>query len=281
MPSISIFATGRAALACAAMLAPGIPIAAGSQLRPLSPIPWQVLAEPAALSAEIGISRLNDQRASLAGTSGNLWELGNVALAWRTGRVVVELAGTGQRLFHEHERFAEPLADVRSSDDDRRHDSGDYRISTVLRLTPDSWPGRAALRFGTRLPTTDNKTGLDRDAVDFFATVGGSLADRRFGASAEAGLGIHGTREPRFEQDDLFLYAVKAEYRALPITPSIELVGQKHGASHSAIRGVEDLGELRVGLRYGSRRWLRVEIVKGYETFSPSAGLIFTAGFIR
>lgn len=262
------------------ILAVAVPESAMSQLRPLSPIPWRMLSEPATLSAEIGLSRLNDQRASLAGTSGTLWELGNVAVAWRTGRVVLEVAGTGQRLFHEQERFAEPLSDVRPSDD-RRHDSGDYRISTVLRLTPDSWPAKAALRFGTRLPTTGNETGLDRDAVDFFATVGGSLAKRRFGVSADIGLGIHGTRESRFEQDDLFLYAARAEYRAPPITPSVELVGQKHGSAHRAIRGVEDLGELRLGLRWGSRRWLRVEVVKGYETFSPSAGLILTAGLMR
>jgi hypothetical protein len=44
---------------------------------------------------------------------------------------------------------------------------------------------------------------------------------------------------------------------------------------------VENLGELRTGLRIGSRKWLRVEVVKGYETFSPSSGIILTGGLLH
>jgi len=94
-------------------------------------------------------------------------------------------------------------------------------------------------------------------------------------------LGIHTTREQRFEQDDLLLYALRAEYRGFSLTPSIAVLGQKHGTTHSAIRGVENLGEMRAGLRIGSRYWVRAEYVRGYETFSPSSGVIVTAGLIR
>src|SRR5688572_11707548 len=118
------------------------------------------------------MSRLFDQRASLAGTSGALWEAGLFTLAWRTGRVVLEASGTAQRYFREDEVFTEPYDDVRPSDDGHRHDSGDYRIGTSVRLTPERSRVTAAVRFGTRLPTTDNETGLDRDALDFFSTVG-------------------------------------------------------------------------------------------------------------
>ena len=164
-------------------------------------------------SVELGGSRLFDQRASLAGTSGVLTELANFSIALRMGRVAVEAAGTGQRLFRDESRFASAYPDVASPTDNRRRDSGDYRISTAVRLTPDAYPITGVLRFGTRLPTTDNTTGLDRDATDFFATAGASGSRGALVLSAEAGLGIHSTRESGFEQDDLFLYAIRAEFR--------------------------------------------------------------------
>lgn len=251
---------------------------AGAQLRPLEPINWRLVRGGATVAGEAGFSRLNDQRASLAGTSGDLWEVGNFSLAWRTGRVVLEAAGTAQRFFHERDRFEEPYIDVEPANDDRRHDSGDFRISTTARLTPEEWPVRGAVRFGTRLPTTNNTTGLDRDAVDFFATAGASTLRGGLAFDGEAGLGIHSTREQSFEQDDLLLYASRAEYRGWRIVPSVAILGQLHGTTHAAIRGVENLGELRIGLRAGGRRWVRAEFVKGYETFSPSSGVIVTGG---
>jgi hypothetical protein len=274
--------TGRARL-CFALIA-GLALTPGAsvaQLRPLEPVQWRLFTGGFTIAADLGASRLFDQRASLAGTEGKLWELGNLSLAWRTGRVVIEAAGTAQRIYDETRTFESPYPDVEPSDDGRRHDSGDYRISTTVRLTPDSWTTKAVVRFGTRLPTTDNTTGLDRDAVDFFSTIGAARAQSLFAVAGEVGLGIHTTREPAFEQDDLLLYSIRGEYRAWKVVPSVALLGQMHGTTHSAIRGVENLGEVRAGLRAGRRRWLRLEVVKGYETFSPSSGVVLTAGLLR
>jgi hypothetical protein len=77
------------------------------------------------------------------------------------------------------------------------------------------------------------------------------------------------------------LYALRAEYRTGFVTPSFTVLGQMHVTTHSAIRGVENLGEMRAGLRAGRSMWIRAEYVKGYETFSPSSGVIVTAGLIR
>ena len=254
---------------------------AKAQLRPLEPIPWRVFEPNAVASAELGGSRLFDQRASLAGTSGVLTELANFSIALRTGRVALEAAGTGQRIFRDESRFASAYPDVASPTDNRRRDSGDYRISTAVRLTPDAYPITGVLRFGTRLPTTDNTIGLDRDATDFFATAGASGSRGALVLSAEAGLGIHSTRESGFEQDDLFLYAIRAEFRASGWSPTAMVTGQEHGYAHSAIRGVENLSEARVGIRFGNPRWFRLEGVKGLTTFSPSGGILLTAGFVR
>ena len=261
--------------------AAAIPSCASAQLRPLDQADWRLIADTSTISARAGVSRLVDQRASLAGTSGSLWEAGMITLAWRTGRVTVEASGTAQRFFREDERFAEPHSEVLPTDDGHRHDSGDYRIGTSVRLTPDGSRVTGAVRFGTRLPTTDNTTGLDRDAVDFFATIGGATVLRALALSAEAGLGIHSTRETRFEQEDVVLYSLRAELAGTRVTPSIEALGQRHGTAHEAIRGVEDLGEIRAGLRFGSRFFASVEGVYGYEDFSPANGLIVTFGYRR
>lgn len=254
---------------------------ADAQLRPLEPIPWRLFETSNILSGELGGSRMLDQKASLAGTSGTLTELANFSLAFRTGRVVLEAAGTAERLFHDQSRFAEPYPDVEPATNNNRHDSGDYRISTAVRLTPDAYPVVGVFRFGTRLPTTDNTTGLDRDATDFFVTVGASSQRGPLTLDAESGLGINGTREPRFEQEDLFLYALRAELRERNWTPTASLMGQLHGNDHNAIRGVENLGEARLGLRAGDRKWIRIEAVMGYTKFSPSTGILLTAGFVR
>jgi hypothetical protein len=267
--------------AIAAFFVAFTPAIARAQLRPLEPIPWRTFEGASQLSVEAGASRLFDQRASLAGTSGTLTEIPNFSLAWRTGRVVIEAAGTGQRIFREDSRFAPAYPDVDTVADGKRHDSGDYRISTAIRLTPDNYPVTGVLRFGTRLPTTDNTTGLDRDATDFFATAGASGNNGTLYVAGEGGLGIYGTRETRFEQDDLFLYALRAELRFGSVVPVASIMGQQHGYAHSAIRGVENLSEARVGVRLGDKRWIRVEVVKGFATFSPSGGILVSAGLVR
>ncbi len=257
------------------------PSPSSAQLRPLDAFDWRVLEGEGTVLVEAGGGWLGDQRASLAGTEGALWEAGNVRAFWRTGRVVVEAGGTVRRIFREHGRFAPAEPFVTAADDGKRADAGDYRIATAIRLTNDGAPVAALLRFGTRLPTTDNRVGLDRDATDFFATIGGRARRGRVAMQAEAGVGIFGTRDPDFEQDDLLVYAAKAEYDAGGIVPSLSVVGQQVGAGHHEIRGNESLGEVRAGLRAGRRRFVRAEVVRGYTAFSPGWGVLVSAGIVR
>lgn len=230
------------------------------------------------VSAQVGAGWLRDQRASLAGTEGTLVEAGNFRAFWRTGRVVLEAGGTVQRVFEEESRFAPAEPDVDADPDGTRRDAGDYRVLTAVRLTNEGAPLAAALRFGARLPTTDNTVGLDRDATDFFATLGARTARGRLAVQAEAGVGIFGTRERAFEQDDLLVYAVRAEYASGSIQPMLTVLGQQVGTGHSEIRGNESLGEVRLGVRAGGRRWALVEVVKGYTAFSPGLGVLVSAG---
>lgn len=250
---------------------------AHAQLRPLEPTDWRAFTAASLVMFEVGGGAFQDQRASLAGSEGRLLEVGNFRATWRTGRVVLEAAGTGQRFFREDSRFAEPEPFVETAGR-HRHDSGDYRVATIVRVTGDRSPILGVVRFGARLPTTDNKTGLDRDATDFFALLGGSVARGSGSLSAEGGVSINGTRVPTFEQSDVFTYAARAEYSLGAFTPSLQLVGQMDGLKDRTVRGNEDLGEVRVGLRAGERRWLRAELVAGYTAFSPRTGILLTVG---
>jgi hypothetical protein len=255
-----------------------LPCTARAQLRPLEPFEWRMFDAGRTVSAQVGAGWLRDQRASLAGTEGTLVEAGNFRAFWRTGRVVLEAGGTVQRFFDEESRFAPAEPDVAPDEDGNRRDAGDYRVLTAVRLTRERAPVAAALRFGARLPTTDNTVGLDRDATDFFATIAGHAARGRIAVQGEAGIGIFGTRENDFEQDDLLVYALRAEYAAGAFQPMLTVLGQQVGTGHSEIRGNESLGEVRLGVRAGGRRWLLAEVVKGYTEFSPGLGVLVSAG---
>ncbi len=252
---------------------------ARAQLRPLDPAEWRVW-EGRTLVAGAGGGAFTRQRASLAGTEGRLLEAGNFSFSWRTGRVALEGGGTVQRFFRVEERFAAPHGGARPVESGGLHDAGDYRIATVVRLTPENAGALAVLRFGTRLPTTDNRVGLDRDQTDFFAMLGGRMGRGALRVSAETGVSINGTRDPGFEQSDVWVYLLRVE-RAGALTPSLTLTGHEDGLPRRTIRGNEDLGEVRLGLRAGRRRWVEAALVKGYTPFSPGVGVIVQAGVER
>ncbi len=278
-PSFPVRARSLVLLA-SALLALPTPGAAAAQLRPLEPFDWRVFAEGRTVTAQVGGAYLADQRAALAGTEGPLVEAGSFTLTWRTGRVALEGAGTVQRFFREDRRFAPATERVLAAEDGRRHDSGDLRVSTVVRLTPEGAPAAAVLRFGARLPTTDDRTGLDRDATDFFALVGGRWARGATSATAEAGVSINGTRDPGFEQSDVLAYAARVDHAVGPVVLGLATVGQVDGIDGS-IRGNEDLGEVRFGGRTEGRTTLRVEGVAGYQRHSPRAGILVAVGVAR
>jgi hypothetical protein len=253
---------------------------AAAQLRPLDPLPvglFHPTSPPVTL--QLGAGAFLDQRASLAGTTGTLAEIGNFRGVWRTGRVALEVGGTVLRAFQDDASFAPPQEDVDPESGPRRRDSGDYRVATAVRVTPERWPVMGFVRFGTRLPTTDNTVGLDRDQTDFFASVGAHARPGPWGLAVEAGLGIFGTRHTRLEQADVVTYAAAIEHRLGPITPGILVLGHADGMPDGSIRGSEELAELRLGARAGGRIWASAYWVAGLTDFSPASGVIVAIGW--
>lgn len=267
--------------AAAALCLLASPLPAGAQLRPLPPPEWELLDEGRVSVGRVGGALLMDQRASLAGTQGRLLELGDFSLSVRTGRTVIEVAGTALRLFDDEETFTSPFGGARESNGERRRDVGDFRVSTLLLLTDPERPAAAVLRFGTRLPTTDNEVGLERDRTDFFALLGGRFDGGDYLLGAEAGVGINGTHDPVLDQSDVLMYSASAAYTRWLVSPRMALVGHFDGMSGLNVRGNEELAELRVGARVGRRWWAEAEVVYGLQPFSPRTGLLVHAGFGR
>lgn len=254
------------------------PLAA--QLRPLEPIVWRGLDGSAHTHAGIGLGLLTDQRASLAGTRGTLLEIGNWFVTYRSGRIALEFAGTALRRFEDEAVLDAPFARTDAPDGAARVDAGDVRVATIVRLLGDVDRSVLALRFGTRLPTTSDEPGLDRDRTDFFAT----LAARHrlvpgIRVFAETGVGINSTVLESYPQSDVLVYSagVEAARRRNAAGLRLQVVGNDD-LHRRVIRGNEDLAELRLGGWLGERRWIEVEIVHGLAEFSPAWGVLLEGG---
>jgi hypothetical protein len=268
-------AGGFAAMAVACWAA-----SAGAQLRPLDPGDFDVL-DHQSWRMETGAGVLGGQRASLAGTSGNLLEIGVTRIVWSLGRVALELSGTLLRVYEDEEVFTEPVGGARPSDGRRRIDAGDTRVSTLVRLSGPAASTPWYLRFGTRLPSTDNRVGLGRDQTDFFTTVAVRPEWGTWVVTGEFGLGINGTRDTGNEQIDPLLFAVTATRTMGNIRPLLEATGQHDPRSNRDRRGNENIGEVRLGFVAGADRGMSVLIVRGWTATSPDLGLLvrFRADF--
>jgi hypothetical protein len=260
-------------LAVAMILAPR---PANSQLRPLDPLDWSLLEVPGGTFV-VGAGVHGGQRASLAGTKGTLVEVGSFISTWSYERVAVRLAGTLLRLFDDHSVFTEPFAGTRPPNGRNRKDAGDFRLSTIVQLARADAPYQVAIRFGVRLPTTDNREGLDRDRTDFFSTLAARTRRGAWDLVAEVGMGINGTREVNNEQVDPLLLLAEVRYDAGWIDPFLILTAQHDTRANRDRRGTEDLGEGRLGVRIGHKRWITLTAIRGWTPFSPDFGV--TASF--
>ena len=272
LPLPAHFAGPLSLLVLGCLAAPG-----DAQLRPLDPMGWSTFERPGG-TVVAGAGFYAGQRVSLAGVEGRLTELATFKVTWAYERVAVRLGGTLFRLFDDQHVFAEPIEDTRPPDGSSRRDAGDIRVSTIIRLTGNDAKVGAALRFGTRLPTTDNREGLGRDQADFFATLGLRFHEGPLAWSIEGGAGVNGTRDPRHEQVDPVLFAAALMYEAGFVDPFLELTGQHDPRSSSDRRGNENLGEVRVGAVIGRDRWIKVTGGRGWTPFSPAFGLTLLFG---
>jgi len=243
------------------------------QLRPLDPIDMATLDREGGTFA-FGFGAFGGQRVSLAGVEGRLLEIGTFEATWSYERIAVRIGGTSFRWFEGREIYSTPVDDTRAPDGSARTDAGDLRLQTILRLTPSEGRVTGALRFGVRLPTTDNLEGLGRDQTDFFTTLALRIVDGPWDITLEGGGGINGTRDPKHEQIDPILFAGAARYEAGLVDPVLELTGQHDPRSSEDRRGNENIGEARLGVSIGGTRQLTVVGVRGWTSVAPDYGII-------
>jgi surfeit locus 1 family protein len=265
--------------AVAALLLLGLAEPVRGQLRPLEPLEWRIFDAGVVLVAGVGGGALWGQPATLAGTTGQLLEIGSYNVAFRSHRMAVELRGTALWRLREERRIHSPVPGVQAAEDGVRQEPGVAMASTALLLSPAHWPAEVVVRFGATIPTTSDESGLDRDRTDFFALVGARYRRGPLSLYMENGVGINGTHSADYPQSDVWTYAFGASYAVRSLSGSAELVGRQDGHSW-IVRGNEDTRELRLGVDVGRDRWVGVRYVRGLSDYSPDNGLRVHAGFM-
>ncbi|MDH3224837.1 MAG: hypothetical protein OEO23_14045 [Gemmatimonadota bacterium] len=251
-------------------------------MRPLDPIKWAAFSAPGGV-ASLGVTVLSGQRAALLGSKGRFLDLGVLDASFRFDRVLVSVGGSGTRRFTQQDRFSAPAPGVREGDDDRS-DAGVVWASTTVALgVPEGESprdARLAVRFGVRLPTTDDVQGIERDETDFFASVGGRHVRGAWELSGEVGAGIFGVYGERFAQTDPYHYAVGVRRLGQRARPYAELTGHFDTRTNGAPRGNEDQSELRLGAEIGGLRWLDLHAIVGLAEYSPDFGVQVRVGTV-
>ncbi len=256
------------------------PAPGSAQMRPLEPVDWQAFSASGG-RASLGAAILAGQRAALLGSKGRLLDLGVVHASFRVDRVLITVGGSARRTFVQEERYSEPAEGVRAGDDDRS-DSGTVSVSTTVALgiPAGANPGRAAwaVRFGVRLPTTDDVQGLERDETDVFASVAGRQRRGAWEVDGELGASIFGVQGDRFAQTDPYQYAGGVRWLGGSARPYARITGHVDTRTHGPPRGNENLSELRFGAEIGGSRWLDAEAIVGLARHSPAWGVRIRAG---
>ena len=111
MQSAHLFSVFSRALLAAFCWLVALPISATAQLRPLEPTDFHAFSSTG-MRVQMGASVYWRQYASLTGTRGRLVEVGDVRASWRSGRILIEIAGTVQRFFREDTIIREPVPGI-------------------------------------------------------------------------------------------------------------------------------------------------------------------------
>ena len=174
-----------------------------------------------------------------------------------------------------------PLASLTTFTGDHTHDVEDIVLATKIRIVSET-PQRPAfgLRFATKLPNADNKSGLGTNMTDFFASllVGKTVQSIRI--VGNAGLGILGDpNSPIPKQDDVLTLGASI---ARALTTSAEVVAEVSSRLNfengDPPPGMENRGVMRLGARY-THKSVRFDggVVFGMTSRDPQVGV--TAGF--
>lgn len=272
---------GPVLLTLAPLLAPllattlaATPAAAAAQLRPMEAVPWRNGPETMVMA---GASAYGSARAPMAGVEGTLYEAAVVQLSAAFGRAAVRVQAA-RHVLDPARRYAPPARTTEDRGLERLSDFSDVTLETLLYFSTPDWL-MAGMRLGSRVPSSDNEVGLDRDQADVYGTLMLGGGGEAVWIETEAGVGVHGSRgTQRLEQQDPLLYSAFLRAHRGPITARIGLIGHVFWTNDWSTRGNENMGEWRAGLRVGHHTFLDAAAVAGLTRTSPDWGLRLRVG---
>jgi hypothetical protein len=232
------------------------------------------------LRVQIGFDFLQDVDFPLSGLSGDLTSVGVLNLRMGVGKIAeIELEGAIQDFLDVKQRGASFVPLLQLSGTNSTHDTGDFALSTKIRLIPESGHRPSlAMRFGFIMPNSNQARGIGTNTTNVFAIL---ILGKHFGklnVFGNAGLEILQAPNAKFSQNDVLLYGLAFTY---PVHRRVNLVGEVAGR-HSTrtidvnLIGTESRSQARLGLQVlaGGFQWDLAGIA-GLGSHDPRSGFTF------
>lgn len=232
----------------------------GAQDRPLRTTDTATVP-PGTLRVEVGFDFLQDVDFPLSGLSGDLTSVGVLNLRMGVGKIVeVQFEGAIQHFLDVKQQGASFVPALQLSGTNSTHDSGDFALSTKIRLLPESGHRPSfAVRFGFIMPNSNQARGIGTNTTNVFAVMVLGKHFGRLNVFGNAGVEILQAPNAKFSQNDVLVYGLAFSY---PIHRRVNLVGEVAGR-HSTrtidvdLIGTESHSQARLGFQIlaGGFQW--------------------------
>lgn len=255
---------------------------ARAQQRPLVTEDVEIV-KPGSIRFEFGFDFLQDKDFPLSGLNGDLTRVGVIAVTFGLApNVEFETGGVLQDYLSINRQYQPSAVPLRLSQaTNSTHDTGDFYLATKFKLRSETRRAPAlGFRFGAELPSSNQTRGIGINQTNFFAT---ALAGKHFGRLQVFGnLGIAILTAPvdLFNQNDVLLYGLAAEYRLNDRVTFVGEVNGRHNTRRRAPLGTESDGAARLGarIRAAGLMW-DVSGVRGLYRNSAKSGVSFGVSY--
>lgn len=247
--------TGLLAAALPALLL--LPSLLHGQHRRDAPVLEPGSLEPGEMVVGIGSSYRHDARFPLSGLRGDLYDFSQLEVAYGIGdNALIRVACDLLRVLDVDERgrshvdLADDVADGTSMD------YGDFRISTMLRITGRGQGFSSGVGFSIELPNSDEEKGIGLNTTNFVGQLYGSYREDGLKAVASAGIAILEAPLENFVQNDLVVLDADLAYG--PPGARWRMYVGLHSRFNTRNRvpvGTEDRGEVEAGINLLFGSW--------------------------
>jgi hypothetical protein len=252
---------------------------ASAQDRPLRTVDTETVA-PGTLRAEVGFDFLQDVDFPLSGLSGDLTSVGVINFRMGVGKIAeVQLEGAIENFLDVRSQGASFVPALKLTGTNSTHDSGDYVLSTKVRILPERGKRPAlAIKFGFILPNSNQARGIGTNTTNVFALLALEKHIYKLKLFGNAGLEILQAPTALFSQNDVLMYGGAFSY---PVHRRVNVVGEVNGLYSPrkidvGLIGTNSTGQARFGLQIlaGGFTWDFAGIA-GLQAHDPKTGFTF------